>query len=163
MFREPRSSLPKVFIDSRVEIKESPIHGWGVFSKEDIPAHVLIESAPLVVCHKATTDALYEMNDTRHILQDYPFTWKDGMIAFAMGWAAVYNHKRECNALWRQNFEYTTIEFTTIKEIKAGEEITVKYLPTRYRGSLWFIDEEDDEINVFNIKSPSPNNGWDNL
>ena len=93
MFREPRSSLPKVFIDPRVVVRESPIHGWGCFATEDIEAHVVIESAPVIICHKAASDALFEINDSRHILQDYPFAWKEGFIAYSMGWGAVYNHQ----------------------------------------------------------------------
>ena len=163
MFREPRSSLPKVFIDPRIEIKESSIHGWGCFAKEDIPKHTILESAPVIICHKATQDALYEMNDTRHILQDYPFTWKEGMIAFAMGWAAVYNHNKDASAVWKPNFEYATIEFTSKRDIKAGEEITVRYLPVRYRGSLWFVDDEDDDINVITQYTTKNDMEWGDL
>lgn len=146
MFREPRNSFPKVFIDSRVEVAESPIHRWGMFAKEDIPAHTMIESAPVVLVHNSISEHLYEINNCRHILQDYPFAWKDGFLAYALGWAAVYNHLRDCSVVWRQNFEYETIEFTTRRDIKAGEELTVRYLPVRLRGALWFDSEEDDDI-----------------
>ena len=140
MFREPRSSHPKVFIHSSVVVKESPIHRWGCFAACDIESNVLIESAPVVICHKDTTDALYEIHDCRHILQDYPFTWKEGTIIFALGYAAVYNHLQDNNCHWQQNFEYETLEFRTKRKILAGEEITVRYLPVRLKGALWFDD-----------------------
>ena len=149
MFKEPRTSKPKVFIDSRIEVRESPIHGWGIFAKEDIPKHTMIESAPVVICHKATQEALYEMNDCRHILQDYPFAWEAGYIAFAMGFAAIYNHKGDCSVTWRPNYDYKTMEFTTKRDVEAGEQITVRYLPVRLRGALWFADEEGGEIDAF--------------
>ena len=148
MFREPRKSLPQVFIDERVEAKKSSIHGWGCFAKEDIEPNILIESAPIILCHKDVMDALYDMNSSRHILQDYPFSWKDGMLAYAMGWAAVYNHQNDNNCRWRPNYDYETLEFTTKKKIKAGEEITVRYLPYRLRGGLWFVDEQDEDVDM---------------
>ena len=146
MFREPRTSLSKVFIDRRVVVRESPIHGWGCFAAEDIDSHVLIESAPVVVCHRSTTEALFEINDCRHVLMDYPFAWKDGMIVFALGWAAVYNHQAENNCNWQQNYEYDTLEFITKRKILKDEEITVRYLPARLRGALWFVDEGDEDV-----------------
>lgn len=150
MFREPRNSLPKVFIDKRIEVKESPVHGWGCFAKEDIEPHVLIESAPVILCHQDIMEHLFEMHNTRHIMQDYPFAWKDGMLAYAMGWAAVYNHKKENNCVWKPNFDYKTIEFTTKKKILAGEEIFVRYVPISKSGLLWF-DDEDDDVNIVTL------------
>ena len=148
MFREGRSSLPQVFVDRRVECKKSPIHRWGCFATEDIEPHVIIESAPVILCHGSAMDALYEINSCRHILQDYPFTWKDGMVAFAMGWAAIYNHDQDASVVWQPNFDYETLEFFTKRKISAGEELTVRYLPLRLRGSLWFHDENAGDINV---------------
>ncbi len=155
MFREPRNTLPKVFIDSRIEIRESEIHRWGMFAKVDIPAHVIIESAPVVLCHNSLSEALFAINNCRHILQDYPFSWEGGMLAFALGYAAIYNHQRENNAMWKQNYEYETIEFTTKRDILAGEEITVRYLPVRLRGALWFDSEEDKDLSIADAQEAS--------
>jgi len=165
MFREPRNTLPKVFIDSRIEVKESSIHRWGVFAKENIPAHTIIESAPVVLCHKSISEALFEINSCRHVLQDYPFSWEDGMLAYAMGWAAVYNHKRDNSAMWRQNYDYETIEFTTKRDILAGEEITVRYLPVRLRGALWFDSEEDEDVTINDVEAAANMGrpGWNDI
>ena len=154
MFKEPRSSLPKVFLDSRVKIDRSPIHGWGCFASEFIDPHTIIESAPFFLVHKETLSHLYEMNDTRHVLQDYPFTWKDGKVAYAMGYAAVYNHNENNNCIWRQNYDYETIEIFTTKKINPGEELFVKYLPYNMRAGLWFENKEDSEnINIKTAES----------
>ena len=155
MFREPRNTLPKVFTDKRIEVRESSIHRWGVFAKENIPAHTIIESSPVVLCHNSLSDVLFEINNCRHVLQDYPFAWKDGMLAYAMGWAALYNHQRENNAMWKQNYEYETVEFTTKREILAEEEITVRYLPVRLRGALWFNTDEDDDLSFKDVEEAS--------
>jgi len=146
MFKEPRSSLPKVFIDKRLEVKKSPLHGWGVFSKQDIKAHELIESAPVILCHQSIKESLFEINNCRHILMDYPFTWQEGNVAYAMGWAPLYNHSNDNNCVWRQNYDLNTIEITTVKNIKLGEELTVKYLPAILAGGLWFDDGTDFSV-----------------
>lgn len=140
MFREGRESLPKVFISDSLELKQSEIHRWGIFAKNSIPKDTLIESAPILIFHESTLTHLFELNETRHVLQDYPFIWKDGCVCIAFGWGSMYNHSNENNAHWRPNYEYETIEFRTKKDIKPGEEITVKYLPAQLRGNLWFDD-----------------------
>tara|TARA_R110001583_G_scaffold38874_7_gene125206 strand:- start:5501 stop:6001 length:501 start_codon:yes stop_codon:yes gene_type:complete len=166
MFREPRNSFPKVFIDPRVVVRDSSIHRWGCFATEDIEANILIESAPVVICHRDTSGTLFEMRNCRHILQDYPFCWKEGYIAFALGYAAIYNHLKENNCTWRQNFELETIEFFTKQEIKAGEEITVRYLPVMLRGALWFDDGGDGSVQDHLDVTDGFNRtgiGWDNV
>jgi len=144
MFREPRSSLPKVFISKDIEVKESPIHGWGCFAIQDIEPGILIESAPVIICHRNIQESLYSINDHRHILQDYPFGWTPGFLAFAMGYAAIYNHQADSNCNWRPNHELETIEIITRRKILADEEITIRYLPVRLKGALWFADEDND-------------------
>tara|TARA_E500000331_G_C17189464_1_gene684173 strand:- start:177 stop:680 length:504 start_codon:yes stop_codon:yes gene_type:complete len=147
MFREPRSSFPDYFIHPSLEIKKSETHGVGVFATADIPPKTMIESAPVVICHSSLMEALFSINDTRHVLQDYPFGWKDGCLAFAHGYGALYNHSVEkCKVVWRPNYELETMEFTTMKEISAGEEIFIKYLPASHQDSLWFESEENDVL-----------------
>jgi hypothetical protein len=157
MFREPRNLLPKAFIDHRIEVRESPIHGWGCFAKENIEAHTLIESAPVVLCHQDVMEHLHALNDCRHILQDYPFSWKDGMLAYSLGWGAVYNHKRDNNCVWRPNFEYNTLEYTTKRKILAEEEIFVRYVPVAQSGYLWFEEEDEEDVNYAALRKPSKN------
>jgi uncharacterized protein len=149
MFTESRNTrLPKVFIHDAVKVKESPIHRWGCFTTEDIPKGTIIESAPVLIFHRSSLAHLFEMNDSRHILQDYPFTWEPGTVAIAFGFASIYNHSNTNNCVWRQNYELETLEFITRKDIKAGEEIFVKYLPSQLRAGLWFSDESEGEWNI---------------
>ena len=70
MFRERRSALPKWFVDTKVEIKESEIHGLGCFAKEDIEANVLIESCPVIVFHRENETTVIRRKFFRY---NFPF------------------------------------------------------------------------------------------
>ncbi len=162
MFKEgrERSDYPKIFMSHKIEVRESSIHGWGIFAKERIDANELIESAPVILFHKDTCEALgYGSRrdvsiDTsgglridgvhdRHVLMDYPFEWKDKMLAFGLGYSGVYNHSTEGpSALWRPNFEYECIEIYTRRVIDPDEEITIRYVAYKHCGTLWFTSDE---------------------
>lgn len=144
MFKEPRTSLPQYFIDKRIECRKSPTHGVGVFALEDIPKRTLIESCPVLPFHEDTLKILYEATEERHLLQDYVFKWSPGFFCIAWGWVSLYNHKDSNSAQWRPNQEMQSIEITTVREVKAGEEIFIKYMPSRMKSLLWFVDEDDD-------------------
>ena len=144
MFKEGRSSLPQFFINEKIECKNSPIHGVGVFARQDIPKRTMIESCAVLPFHVDTLTELYEMNEERHILQDYVFKWKPGFFCIAWGWVSLYNHDDNNNAQWRTNHDLNSIEITTTKDIKAGEEIFIKYMPSRMKALLWFSQDGDD-------------------
>jgi len=91
-------------------IKESPIHGLGLFAKEDIPAGI-----NLGITH-------YD---------------HDGYIT-RTPLGGFYNHSNEPNCERIENENYMQLfdqensqtyycELFTLRKIKAGEEITVKY------------------------------------
>ena len=106
MFRESRSSLPQYFISPKIEIKKSPIHGIGVFAKEEIKRLTMVESSPVIVFTEATCNHLWELNDWRHVLMDYPFHWEEGYLAFCLGYGGVYNHSSlESNIAWNVNHQ----------------------------------------------------------
>jgi SET domain-containing protein len=164
MFKEGRSSYPKIFISHKIEVKESPIHGWGVFAKERIERHELIEAAAVIVFHRASFDSSSDDEEgayvtgtpgnmrlgglhDRHVVLDYTFDWNPPIVAFALGWGGVYNHSTENpTAVFRRNIEYECIDFYTRHIIEPGEEITIRYVPYRYCDKLWFASDEDNSL-----------------
>ena len=149
MFREPRSSLPKWFLDPKVEIKESSIHGLGCFAKEDIEANTLIESCPVIVFHRDTLDALSDDEEgDRHILMEYPFQWSEaGHCAMVLGYGGIYNHSTmNPNVTWRPNTDLPSMEYWTRGSVAEGEELFVRYYPFSKSGLIWFPDEDADRI-----------------
>ena len=147
MFREPRSNLPKWFVDPRVELKESPIHGVGCFAKEDIEVNTLIESCPVIVFHTDTLDMLADACGDRHILMEYPFQWDSGQCAIVLGYGGIYNHSTTSPSVtWRPNLETPSMEYWTREAVAKGEELFVRYYPFNKSGQIWFPDEDADRM-----------------
>lgn len=98
--------------------------GRGVFSSEDISKGSLIEICPVIVLPKEELPVIHK---TR--LHDYYFLWgvKQDMCAIALGYGSLYNHTIDSNAHYELNVADDTIEIVAVKDIKAGEEITVNY------------------------------------
>ena len=142
MFKEKNNK--KWFSHPALEIRESsiPNSGIGIFTNQDILAHTVIESSPVVIFHPNTFHALNDAIGGRHILSTYPFFWPDGNQAFAWGLGSLFQHKSVgCNVSWVQRDEgYNRIVFTTKVDVKKGEELFIKY--ATHAENLWFIDEE---------------------
>jgi uncharacterized protein len=110
--------VPSLFITG------SPLGGRGVFTGEPLEAGSLIEICPVIVLPE---EDLPVIHGTR--LHDYYFLWGDDQkkCAIALGNGSLYNHSYEPNARYLLDYEHDTIDFYCIKNIEAGEEITVNY------------------------------------
>jgi uncharacterized protein len=109
---------PKVYAD------KSPIHGWGVFAKEDIMKGEVFEECPILTLP-------IEKGEVTSLLIDYRFNWPQGNDwqeqVLALGYGSLYNHSNDPNAFWVSNTENRTFKFVSNREIKQGEEIFVWY------------------------------------
>ena len=116
-----------------IEVRRSPIHGWGVFAKERIPADVLIETAPGVLIPEEILSMCYYLvmadgmpaKDLQ--LDQYGIWWADGKVFIPLGWGGLYNHSEEPSAAFVENKENQTLGIRSLREIAPGEEITVHY------------------------------------
>lgn len=116
---------------SKIGIRESGVHGHGVFALEDIDEGELIEEAKLL---RLSLRRKY-IHDK--IILDYAWANKKcgcneckqhGTVNYmALGFGSVYNHADVPNTV--QQFDYKKEVFTIIaaKQIKNGEEIFVSY------------------------------------
>ena len=158
MFREGRNSYPRFFISPKVEIRDSPIHGGGVFAKEKLAPGEIIEACPIILFHFRDTMGALSGDDmvfggqgggirrtqSRHVLMDYPFSWRNGMAAFALGWGGIYNHSTENpNAMWQRNFENLSLDFYTRRAVEPDEEICTRYVGYDMCEDLWFPESND--------------------
>ncbi|HEY1301731.1 MAG TPA: SET domain-containing protein-lysine N-methyltransferase [Stellaceae bacterium] len=121
----------------RLEIREHPVRGRGVFAREPIAAAALIEAAPVVVIPAAQCATL-----DRTILHDYYFHWDgdpdgEGRGAVALGLVTLCNHSPHPRARVVRNFARRTLDLVAIQPIGAGEEITIDY-----NCPLWFEPSE---------------------
>jgi SET domain-containing protein len=109
---------PKIYVD------KSPIHGWGVFAKEDIMEGEVFEECPILTLP-------IEKGEITSLLIDYRFNWPQGNDfeeqVVTLGYGSLYNHSDNANSFWISDLENRTFKFISNREIKKGEEIFVWY------------------------------------
>lgn len=113
--------------------------GRGVFTQNKIAADTVIETAPVIVMTKDERALL-----DKTLLHDYIFEWgKDSdQCCMALGWVPVYNHSYGSNCEYFMDFKEETISIKTIRNIEAGEELTINYNGDwNDRKPVWFDAE----------------------
>lgn len=103
-------------------IRRTSEKGWGVYARRSIACDTLIEEVPVLVF---PTAQLYNPAGTAR-LGDYVYTWDDDHVALALGYGSLYNHSFEPNARYIDD-EPCVKQYFAIRDIAAGEEITVNY------------------------------------
>ena len=106
-----------------VEVRDSPLHGLGVFACFDVPKGNVIERCFYLVIDD---DDLQEVNR----LNDYLFTSPDVKSDYlcVLGCGMIYNHGIPSNAEWQiADDDNRFIEFTALSDIQAGDEILHDY------------------------------------
>jgi SET domain-containing protein len=115
--------------NSKIYIDQSPVHGWGVFAKQDIKSGELIEECPVL-----TLPIL--KGDVTPLLIDYRFNWPQGVEweeqVVALGFGSLYNHSNDPNAVWISSDVRKCFIFYATRDIKEGEEIFVWYGDENY-------------------------------
>jgi SET domain-containing protein len=110
--------------------------GRGVVAGRRFEAGERIERAPVIVVPAAERPLL-----EKTALFDYRFAWgeREDAAAIALGCGSLYNHSFEPNAKFWRFYEEREIEFTALRAIEPGEEITINYngLPGD-RSPVWF-------------------------
>jgi uncharacterized protein len=115
-----------------IYVKNSPIHGYGVFAKQDIRPEEVIEICP-------TLKSL--LPDQK--LENYYFKPKDYYYLLPMGYGCLYNHAEQPNCELYFDKEADLIIFKAIKPILKDEEVLIYYHDN------WFQDRH------IKIKYPS--------
>jgi|TARA_R100001086_G_scaffold223147_1_gene140762 SET domain-containing protein len=146
---------------SKVRVQHSPIHGYGVFAIEDIPAGMVIEEC---VVATETISAVYEyygkstINRNSDLMLRYRFQGpmtRHGNVDFYVipaGFAMVYNHSNDNNVIWHHDVENRLMVFKALKPIKKGEECCTNYGYNPETVNPLTVEEEltaiDSDINV---------------
>jgi len=120
-----------VFVSSKIRVKPSPIHGWGVFAIEDIKAEEWLEEDPMIEVKKRWL----EKDIT--VFSRYRFNYPSGVAnpeyqMICLGWGSIYNASTTPNAYWYSidyENDFKTFRFVALRDIKAGEEIFTSYAP----------------------------------
>lgn len=111
-------------INESLFIKKTKRKGRGVFTSERIPANTIIEEAPVIVMSSEDRILL-----DKTLLHDYIFEWGAGkeQCCMALGLIPIYNHSYHSNCEYFMEFKEEKIHVKTVREILAGEEITINY------------------------------------
>ena len=116
-----------LFINTKV--KQSKIHGWGVFADEFVEKGTTI--------WKFTPD--FDLKFTKEQIEKFPeffkkyletYTWlskKSGMYCFASDNGRYFNHSETPNSLSAYFDEEEEVLTRAIRDIEIGEEITDNY------------------------------------
>jgi SET domain-containing protein len=114
---------------SKPELAVVPIagKGRGVVAVEPIAAGMVIEIAPVVPYktegpHDVMPEPLLPPE-----LTDLPHDWDEECGCLVFGAMQFSNHSAEPNAKFERNIEALTMTFTALRDIKAGEEVTIDY------------------------------------
>jgi uncharacterized protein len=113
-----------MFIDARLQIAKTNNKGNGIIALKNIPAHTEIELSPAIIM-TAKERKLLDKTE----LYNYIFVWghNEDECCMAQGYISIYNHACPSNSEYFMNFDDNTILIKTVRNIKAGEEITINY------------------------------------
>ena len=129
--------------NNRLEIRDDPRKGRGVFAGSPIAAGTVIEAAPVIIVPASQLKLLDQT-----ILHDYYFAWDGGPDgrahgegggngAVALGLVALCNHSRRPRARVRRNVAQGTLDLVALTPIAAGDEVTIDY-----NCPLWFAAQD---------------------
>lgn len=114
---------------SKIYVKESPVHGLGVFAKEKIHQGEIFEECPVI-------SLPIKSGEWSDILLYYRFNFPSGNTpteqVMALGYGAIYNHSNTPNAYWFSEIEKRTLKFAANRDIETEEEIFVYYGDENY-------------------------------
>ena len=106
-----------------IEIRKSILHGWGVFAINDISKNTLLEE-----CHGLflSTEDFKKIKSISGIGCN-SFTIDKDKIMIPYGYGEIYNSKKDKTVITKFNKEKKTLDFYTIKDINANEELFLNY------------------------------------
>lgn len=122
-------------------IRDCGPKGRGVVALNSITKGEIFESAPVIVVPGEQCGVLRQT-----ALSSYYYEWGDDG-AIALGYGSVYNHSYRPSARFYLNPAELRIEFVALRNIQAGEEITINYNgEPDDLDPVWFTPHEDDIV-----------------
>ncbi|KAK7048268.1 histone-lysine methyltransferase Set7, partial [Favolaschia claudopus] len=121
--------MPSALNHSLCIVKNSQGKGRGVFAAQAIPAHILVESSPVLLLEKEE----YEQHGRFTVLDHYTFKWKNGRMALALGIGSLFNHSNSPNVSYTIDPSNDSIHYTTTRAVEPDEELCIYY-----GSNLWF-------------------------
>jgi len=131
----------KINQPQHIEVRESLLHGRGVFAKSSIKKGELIEQAPIIFLSN-------EEKETLRFTKLYHYYFlldnTEKQTAFSFGYASFYNHSPEANAFYTFSKKRNALTFYAYQTIEAGCEITINYNgKPNDRGEVYFPNSNE--------------------
>ncbi|MFO0745761.1 MAG: SET domain-containing protein [Myxococcota bacterium] len=109
-----------------------PGKGRGVFASRAFAKGEVVEVAPVLVLPPEQQDRL-----DGTVLDSYVFGWRD-TVALCLGCGSLYNHAWDACLEYQRHLDECLIDFVAIRDIAAGEELTINYTSSNPgRPDLW--------------------------
>lgn len=114
----------KIIQPAGIEIKQSGIHGRGVFACQKFNCGAVIETAPLILLAAADKEFLQTTS-----LFSYYFLLNNTATpaALGLGYSSIYNHSYAANAVYSISLKKAALIIKACKTILPGDEITLNY------------------------------------
>ena len=93
----------------KIYVKNSPVHGLGVFASEKINKDEIFEICPIL-------SLPMKFGEVSPLFIDYRFNWPSGTSdwkeqVISLGFGSLYNHSESPNAYWFSDNETRTFKF----------------------------------------------------
>jgi len=123
--------MRKLFASRKIQVADSPVHGWGVFATEDIENGELIEECAFIPLP-------LKNGEVSSLLIDYRFNYPAGLLTTetqqvaVLGSGMLYNHREPNNVYWVTDENNKSFKFYACSKIKKGEELFLYYGDSNY-------------------------------
>ncbi len=114
----------KIYQPAGIAIKQSSIHGKGVFACKKFKSGVVIETAPLILLTAADKAFL---QGTSLFSYYFLIDAADTPAALGLGYSSVYNHSYTANAVYTISLEKCALVIKACNVILPGDEIFLNY------------------------------------
>lgn len=106
----------ELYHNPKVQVRRSPVQGWGMFAKEPLAKYELIEESPIIVVDPS--ELANPINLSRYFAD-----LRDGKVFIGLGYGCLYNHSQTPNVAWYVDGLNYTQNYYTLRDIDAGEEL----------------------------------------
>jgi hypothetical protein len=131
--------MNKLFHSDKIEVRDSSIHGRGIFAKEDIKSGEMLEECHYIVIDDGNTHdmPLYKwrrLPATNEEIDNRKFPWPTSedfeKYTIVLGFGTIYNsvlNEEEKSVKWETDLDKDIYRFFTVKDVKKDEELLLYY------------------------------------
>ena len=112
----------ELYRNPKIQIRRSPVQGWGMFATEPLKKYELLEESPIIIVEPG------ELGNP-HNLGRYFASIKDGRVFIGLGSGVLYNHSPNPNVEWYIDGVNLTQNYYTLRDVEVGEELFSCYNP----------------------------------